>query len=96
MKEAFLGIDISKNTFDVALLTEDKVKTQKFNNNEQGFHKLLIWLNQKKVMLSQTGMEATGAYADEIRPRQGAAIRPHRYGRTSLEIIGDYARCHTI
>jgi hypothetical protein len=30
--EAFLGIDISKNTFDVALLVQDKISSHKFNN----------------------------------------------------------------
>ncbi len=66
MKKAFLGIDISKNTFDVAVLMEDKIKTQKFNNNEQGFNKLLVWLNQKEIVLSQACMEATSIYGQAL------------------------------
>ncbi len=66
MKKAFLGIDISKNTFDVAVLMEDKIKTQKFNNNEQGFNKLLVWINQKEIVLSQACMEATSIYGQAL------------------------------
>ena len=36
MIEAFLGIDISNKTFDVALLVQDKISSHKFNNNIQG------------------------------------------------------------
>ena len=47
MIEAFLGIDISKKTFDVALLVQDKISSHKFNNNIQGFQSLLAWLKKK-------------------------------------------------
>ena len=47
MKEAFLGIDISKKTFDVALLAGDKTTTKKFNNSKPDFSMLIKWLNNK-------------------------------------------------
>ena len=38
MPLAYLGIDISKLTFDVALLTQDKnPKHRKFSNDQDGF-----------------------------------------------------------
>lgn len=66
MKEAYLGIDISKSTFDAALLVKDKFKTRKFDNNKQSFNKLMSWLNQKEVTLSKACMEATGVYSQPL------------------------------
>ncbi len=66
MKEAFLGIDISKKTFDVALLFDNKIKKKKFNNNKPGFKRLTEWLNNKSIVLIQACMEATGSYGDEL------------------------------
>ncbi len=37
MDSIILGIDISKQTFDVALLINNKIKTKKFDNNSKGF-----------------------------------------------------------
>ena len=66
MKEAFLGIDISKKSFDVALIIENTVKTKKFNNNKTGFTKLFEWLNNKQIILIQACMEATGIYGKNL------------------------------
>ena len=66
MKEAFLGIDISKLTFDVALLEEDKVKSKKFTNNKQGFKKLTGWLDTKNVCIIHACMEVTGVYGEHL------------------------------
>ena len=66
MNQAFLGIDISKKTFDVALLVKNNVKNKKFNNNKQGFNKLLAWINNKEIILSQSCMEATGPYGEAL------------------------------
>jgi transposase len=66
MNQAFLGIDISKKTFDVALLVKNDVKAKKFNNNKQGFLKLLTWINNKEIILSQACMESTGTYGEAL------------------------------
>jgi transposase len=66
MKESFLGIDISKSTFDVALLFNNKVKTKKFNNNTKGFNELKQWLACKSITTCPVCMEATGSYSIKI------------------------------
>ena len=62
MSNIILGIDISKATFDVALLNNNKVKTKKFNNTVKGFSELKQWLNNKEVATAHVCMEATGGY----------------------------------
>lgn len=57
----YIGIDISKKTFDSTLLTNNKSTYKQFQNNLKGFTLLLKWIN------SQTDscyicMEATGIY----------------------------------
>ena len=64
MKKAFLGIDIAKNKFDVALLSDDKYKTKKFNNSKSGFNSLIDWVSSKNVTIEIACMEATGSYSD--------------------------------
>jgi transposase len=66
MKESVLGIDISKSTFDVALIFDDKVKTKKFNNNAKGFDELKEWLDCKSITNCRICMEATGIYGLKI------------------------------
>ena len=68
MTVAFLGIDISKKTFDVSLLTPDgKQKHKKFDNSPEGFATLDAFLkthmvdNPERVDL-HTCLEATGHY----------------------------------
>ena len=67
---AYLGIDISKATFDVALLRdEDKPKSKRFTNNEEGFRQLEVWLRQQLVNDSSTlhvCLEATSHYGDAV------------------------------
>jgi len=70
MPVSYLGIDIAKRTFDVALLTQDgKPKHKSFANSAQGFDALLLWLKQNLVT-DRTGLhaclEATGTYGDAL------------------------------
>lgn len=63
----FIGIDISKATFDVAFCRSvypEKYTHKKFDNTLSGFKKMVIWLKEKGVNLSQSffGMEHTGVY----------------------------------
>jgi len=66
MSNIVLGIDISKLTFDLALLRDNKVKTKKFNNTEKGFEELNQWLKNKGVDTAHACMEATGSYEAKL------------------------------
>ena len=65
-EKTILGIDISKNDFDVALLRANKFKNKKFNNKPKGFAELVKWLQGLQVEFSEVHacMEATGVYGD--------------------------------
>lgn len=66
MSKQVLGIDISKATFDVALLTNDKFKHKKFENKHSGFLKLVAWLNAYSLQKLHICMEATGIYGQAL------------------------------
>lgn len=66
MSNIILGVDISKKTFDVALLRDNKIKTKKFNNETKGFVALLKWLASKEVTDLHICMEATGSYGAKL------------------------------
>jgi transposase len=64
-----LGIDISKATFDVALLREvetRKPKARKFDNRPLGFQALREWLTKQNAPRVHAVLEATGAYGDAL------------------------------
>ena len=77
---AYLGIDISKATFDVALLRdEDKPKSKRFINQEEGFRQLEAWLLQQLVndpSSVHVCLEATSHYGDAV------AVYLHERGYT--------------
>jgi transposase len=66
MDNIIIGIDISKLTFDVALLKNEQLKTKKFTNNTNGFSELKKWLGDKKVSNAHACMEATGCYGAQL------------------------------
>lgn len=71
-----LGIDISKKTFDVALLRDPETKQRKqrkFPNTPAGFQALQAWLVQQDVTLVHAVLEATGAYGDALAAQLHAA-----------------------
>ncbi|MCG8362428.1 MAG: transposase [Pseudanabaenales cyanobacterium] len=58
-----LGIDISKKTFDVALLKGKKrTKTAKFDNTPAGFEKLGQWLKAQGMEKVHGCLEAANIY----------------------------------
>lgn len=57
----FIGIDISKLSFDVALLTNNTYYNRHFDNNKSGFHLLLKWVNSFNE-IPLFCLEATGIY----------------------------------
>lgn len=63
----FLGIDISKQHFDVALLAESgKRKNKKFKNTDQGFDALMAWLELQNASEIHACMEATNVYGNRL------------------------------
>lgn len=60
---SFIGIDISKQTFDAAILFDDgKLKHKKFSNKPSKFPEFLLWIQKHNVTSSHACMEATGVY----------------------------------
>ena len=66
MESTILGIDIAKQKFDVALLTEEKVITGKFNNTPTGFGMLDRWLVKYGIERVHACLEATGTYGEAL------------------------------
>lgn len=63
----YLGIDISKSKFDVALLLDDsKLHHRVFLNSPAGFQQLSAWLSKRKVNRVHACMEATGTYSEAL------------------------------
>ena len=58
----FIGIDIAKATYDVAVLTDGQYKNRQFDNHQTGFNAFLKWAN---LTTTETIIcfEATGIYA---------------------------------
>lgn len=63
---AYLGIDISKLTFDTYLLVAERHTHAVFANKLEGFAKLHTWLNNRGVNQLHACMEATGAYGQAL------------------------------
>jgi|SRR5579859_923191 len=65
-----LGIDISKDKFDVCLrpteATEARLQHAQFENNPKGFKKLQRWLAQKPLGGLHACLEATSRYGDGL------------------------------
>lgn len=77
MHTLYLGIDISKAKFDVALLLDTgKLRHKVFPNTEAGYHQLSDWLTKHKVESVHARMEATGTYSDAL------ALYLHNVGQT--------------
>jgi transposase len=61
-----LGIDVSKQKFQVALLRAGKVKSHTFQNAPSGFTLLQTWLGKQQVSELHACMESTGGYGDAL------------------------------
>jgi transposase len=62
-----LGIDISKATFNAALLLDNgKLRHKVFSNNATGFQQLCDWLTKHKALTVHACMEATGTYGEAL------------------------------
>jgi transposase len=61
----FVGVDVAKDKFDVALEIDNKFKYECFNNNKSGYRLFSKWLN-KNTSTPWVCMEATGHYSELI------------------------------
>lgn len=61
-----LGIDVSKKSFNVALLRQGKYRHKKFSNDLEGFKKLSRWLEDQVVEDLHACMESTGVYGEAL------------------------------
>jgi transposase len=66
MDKTVIGIDISKSTFDVALINGDKARTKKFNNTTTGFNQMKKWLGNIDTVSIHACMESTGCYGEQL------------------------------
>jgi transposase len=60
----FYGVDVSKQTIDIAYSDKQTIVHRKFENDSEGMNRLMIWLEDNKTDLHNTlfCMEATGLY----------------------------------
>lgn len=61
-----LGIDIAKDTFQVALLHLGQTHQGQFANQPAGFKKLAAWLKKRQVPQVWACLEATGRYGEPL------------------------------
>ena len=61
-----VGIDVAKRKFDIALLSNNKLKTKVFDNTPVGHQAFTVWLHERGAPPEQTHlcMEATGPYSE--------------------------------
>jgi len=89
-----LGIDIAKDTFDVALRNgEDICDTGHFDNTAQGFRSLRRWLRKREADSVHACIEATGRYGHPLaaflctEDHDVSLVNPariHAYGQSKL------------
>jgi transposase len=66
-ENAYLGIDIAKAKFDVALLRPDqKIRSKAFANSSAGHAELLTWLARQHAGPVHACLEATGTYGHAL------------------------------
>ena len=77
MSTAYLGIDIAKRKFDVALLRPDgKFRAKVFANTNMGHAALLTWLRAQHDGAIHVCLEATGTYGELVAETLHAAGYP--------------------
>jgi len=66
MSQVTLGIDVSKDKLDVALLEGDKLRCHTFTNDASGYARLVRWLGRVQPGDVHACLEATGQYGDGV------------------------------
>ena len=89
----YLGIDISKATFNVCLSQSETQWAGEFENNNRGFKKLKKWLDNHQVEQLHACLEATGRYGEALthwlynQGYQVSVVNPqviHHYAKTQM------------
>lgn len=62
MFKHFVGIDISKDYFDVSVEVKGKERHHQFSQSEKGYEALMRWFEKFEIDSAHICMEATGAY----------------------------------
>jgi transposase len=67
VKQAVIGIDVSKKTLQVALLfPESKPKQKCFDNQIKGHQKLIEWIAQQGAQSVHACLESTSTYGEAV------------------------------
>jgi len=70
-----VGVDISKDVFDVAFSKSGLQGPLQFENNQVGIKRFQRWMKKHKINEAHVCMEATGRYADQL----ARALYEHGY-----------------
>ena len=63
---AIVGIDMSKQKFDAALLRDNKFKHKVFANTKAGHEAMVTWLHKNNVPTAHVCMESTNVYGEAL------------------------------
>jgi transposase len=64
---AYLGVDVAKATFDVALVSQaGKLRHKQYANRSEGFVALTAWLAKQEITQVHACLEATGPYSSGL------------------------------
>lgn len=64
--KAIVGIDMSKQKFDAALLRNNKFKHKVFPNNKKGHEAMSAWLQKQAIIAAHICMESTNVYGEAL------------------------------
>ena len=65
-EKAILDIDISKKKFDVCLMIGNRIRHKVFDNQDDGYQKLVAWCKHQGANLMHVCMEATSHYMEAV------------------------------
>jgi transposase len=63
VSDAYLGIDVSKDTLDADCARGRRRQSRSFANGPEGWHQLLAWLRAMGIKRAHACLEATGRYS---------------------------------
>ncbi|MCA9982078.1 MAG: IS110 family transposase [Anaerolineales bacterium] len=69
MKTLSLGIDVAKDSLEVALYDQKQYTHGSFRNDKDGCRNLLKWLKKRKAQEAHVCLEATGRYGELVAER---------------------------
>lgn len=66
MEQRVLGIDVAKETLDIAMLDRFHLAHHQFANTQNGYEQLSLWLERQQAFSVHVCLEATGQYGDGV------------------------------